>query len=1056
MKFAHFFVDRPIFSTVVSIFIVLIGGISAMSLPIAQYPEIAPPTIQVRASYPGASAETLANTVASPLEEEINGVQGMLYLSSQSTGDGSVTITVTFELGTDLDAAQVLVQNRVAIAEARLPESVRRLGVTTRKNSPDLMMVVHMYSPGEKLDSLYVSNYASLQIEDRMLRLSGVGQVQLFGGSDYSMRIWLNPERIAELDMTASDVVEAVRAQNVQVAAGSLNQAPVTNPGAFQLAVETQGRLEEVKQFERIIVKAGSGGKVTRLGDVARIELGARDYNSLAYLGTDPAVAIAIFQRPGSNALEAASEVRALMKEASENFPDGLAYDIIYDPTAYIAESVDAVEMTIYEAIVLVVLVVILFLQSWRASIIPILAIPISLIGTFAMMSALGYSINNLTLFGMVLAIGIVVDDAIVVVENIERNLQDGLSPKEAAHKTMDEVGGALIAIALVLAAVFIPTTFVEGISGQFYRQFAVTIATATAISALVSLTLSPALSAILLKHKGDTEKRGTVLLWPVRKFFQGFNWAFDKLSNGYARLTGQLVRFSVLVLVAYAGLVMLTAFQFERVPTGFIPAQDQGYFITVIQLPPGSTLERTDKVVRKVTASILEVDGVSSAAVFAGFDGATFTNAPNAGAIFVTLEDFETRAAAGVSYGGILNNLRGIGAQVKEANIFVVPPPPVPGVGNAGGFKGVVEDRRGRGVEALEGVAWGLAGAANQSPMLTSVFTTFNTGTPKIYAEIDRVRAEQLNIPIQRVFDTLETYLGSAYINDFNLLGKSYRVTAQADSEFRRTVSDVAKLRTRNDNGDMTPLGSVAEFRDTTGPYRVLRYNLYPSVALQGNAVAGISTGEALAEMERLAAQALPDGFTLEWTELSLQEKLASGSILLIFGASVIFVFLLLAAQYESWALPFAVILIVPMCLLAAVSGVMWRGMDNNILTQIGLVVLVGLSAKNAILIVEFARQAEDAGMSVVEAAVEAARVRLRPILMTSLAFILGVVPLMIASGAGSEMRQALGTAVFFGMLGVTGFGLLFTPVFYVVCRRIAMLGQRLSGGAAKPDAAA
>ncbi len=1043
MGFSHFFVDRPIFAWVVAIFIVLIGLGAYFTLPVAQYPEIAPPTIQVTANYPGASAEVVSETVATPIEQEINGVDDMLYVVSQATGDGRLSLTVTFALGTDLDEAQVLVQNRVAIAEPRLPESVRRQGVTVRKNSPDMLMVIHLSSPDGSRDQLYMSNYATLQIRDVLARIDGVGDVRVFGSRDYAMRVWLDPEQVAARSLTAGEVVASLQAQNVQVASGVLNQPPVPDAATFQLNVETQGRLADPRQFERIVVKTDESGRATRLGDIARVTLGALDYSANGYLDERQAVPLLIFQRPGSNALATADQVLATMQQLAGGFPAGLRYDVVYNPTEFIAESVDEVFKTIYEAVILVVLVIILFLQTWRAAVIPIVAIPVSLIGTFAVMAALGYSLNNLSLFGLVLAIGIVVDDAIVVVENVERNLREGLSPAAAAHKTMDEVGGALIAIALVLAAVFVPAAFVPGISGQFFRQFAVTIAVATAISAFVSLTLSPALCALLLRPHQEGVKPSPVAR-PFVAFFNGFNRAFEWLSAGYGRLTGRLVRLALLVLVVYAGLIGLTGWQFARAPSGFIPEQDQGYLITVIQLPPGASLARTDAVVRAAAKIILGTDGVSHAVPFAGFDGATFTNAPNAGAIFSALAPFEERAEHGLDAGHILTDLTARLGAIQEAFIITISPPPVRGIGTGGGFKMMVQDQRGRGPEALAAATEAIVGAANQTPGLANVFSLFNTRTPKIYANIDLVKAEMLGVTAERVFETLEVYLGSAYVNDFNFLGRTYQVTAQADGRFRQDLRDVANFKTRSVSGEMVPLGSVASFEDRTGPYRVPRYNLYPAAEIQGASAPGVSTGDALTAMEGLAAQLLPDGFSYEWTELALQEKAAGNTGLLVFAAGALFVFLALAAQYESWLLPLAVILIVPMCLLAAVSGILIRGMDVNILAQIGFLVLIGLAAKNAILIVEFARQAEERGADRFAAAVEAARTRIRPILMTSFAFILGVVPLVIATGAGAEMRQSLGTAVFFGMLGVTAFGLIFTPVFYVVCRGLATLGGR------------
>ncbi|MFZ0692699.1 MAG: efflux RND transporter permease subunit, partial [Alphaproteobacteria bacterium] len=964
-----------------------------------------------------------------------------LYMVSQSTGDGNLQLTISFALGTDLNIAQVLVQNRVAIAQPRLPDEVQRIGVTVKKNSPDMLMVIHLSSPDGSRDQLYISNYATLQVKDELARLEGVGDVRVFGARDYSMRIWLDPDKVAARGLTAGDIIAALQAQNVQVASGVLNQPPVKNQRAFQLDVQTLGRLQDPGQFENILVKTDPDGHVTRIRDVGRAELGAQDYSANSYLDKRQAVPLVIFQLPGSNALATAERIKSTIAELAKSFPQGLRYDIVYNPTEFIAESVREVTKSIYEAVVLVVIVVILFLQTWRASIIPIVAIPVSLIGTFSVIAALGYSLNNLSLFGLVLAIGIVVDDAIVVVENVERNIEHGMNPLEAAHKTMDEVGGALVAIALVLSAVFIPAIFIPGISGQFFRQFAVTIASATAISCFVSLTLSPALCALLLKPR-ERRRAAPLVLRPFTAFFRGFNFAFEKLSSGYGGLTRKLLRASAIVLVVYAGLIGLAAWQFSRAPTGFIPQLDQGYLITVIQLPPGASLARTDAVVRQATQIILDTPGVLHAVPFAGFDAATFTNASNAGAIFSPLQPFAERSAKGLSAGHIVADLQQRLGAIQSAFIIVIPPPPVRGIGSAGGFKMMIQDKQGRGLGALEAATQDIVGAANKVPGLTSVFSLFNTRTPMIYADIDRVKAEMLGVAPDQVFQTLEVYLGSDFVNEFNYLGRTYRVIAQADAPFRMTARDIANLNTRNSSGDMVPIGSVATFRDITAPYRVPRYDLYPAAEVQGNVLPGYSTGYALAAMEQLASQRLPAGFGYEWTELAYQEKAAGNTGILVFAASIVFVFLVLAAQYESWALPLSVILIVPMCLLAAVSGLLARGMDVNILAQVGFVVLVGLAAKNAILIVEFARQGEEQGMSRFEAAIQAARTRLRPILMTSFAFIFGVLPLAVAVGAGAEMRQSLGTAVFFGMLGVTGFGLIFTPVFYSVVR--GWLGAR------------
>jgi hydrophobic/amphiphilic exporter-1 (mainly G- bacteria), HAE1 family len=1043
MRFAHFFVDRPIFASVLALLVVIVGTIAQLALPIAEYPEIAPPTVNVRTTYPGASAKVVSETVATPLEQEINGVDNMLYIQSQSTGDGQLSINVVFKPGTNVDQAQVLVQNRVSVAEPRLPVDVRNIGVVVRKASPDLMMVVHMTSPDGTRDQQYVSNYATLYVKDVLTRVDGVGNVNVFGARDFAMRIWLDPAKLASRNLAASDVVQALQAANLQVAAGSINQPPAKSDNAFQLSVTTLGRLTTTEQFEDIVVRAEKDGATIRLRDVARVELGAQDYLVNAYLNNKFATGIGIYQRPGSNALSTATAIKAAMEKLSKDFPPGVGYSIVYNPTDFIASSVEAVILTLFEAVALVVLVVILFLQSWRAAIIPIVAIPVSLIGTFAIMSATGITFNTLSLFGLVLAIGIVVDDAIVVVENVERCLREGMSPREAAHKTMDEVGSAVLAISLVLIAVFVPTAFITGLQGTFYRQFAITIAASTAISAFVSLTLSPALAALLLKpHEDHVEKKGVwhALGAPLRWFFRGFNRAFDGLSRSYGWLTGKLIRMTTIMLLIYAGLLGLTYNRIQTTPAGFIPQLDRTYFIIAFQLPPGSTLARTDAVIRRASDILRQHKGVFATVQFVGLDGATFTNAPNAGVIFLRVKTFEERAALGMTKDSILRDVRAEMAKIGDAFAIVIEPPSVPGIGTGGGIKGYVQDKAGRGLQALEGATFTAMGAANQTPGVAQAFTLFNTRTPQVFADIDRVKAEKLGVPINRVFQTLSIYMGSAYVNDFNLLGRTFRVTAQADNPYRLDVRDVANLKTTNVNGDMVPIGSVASFRNITDAYRVPRYNLYPAAELQVAMKPGVSTGEGIKAIEDIAATKLPSGFGFEWTEIALQQKLGGNTAVLAFGLAVVFVFLLLAALYESWLLPLAVILIVPMCILAAMIGINIRGLDRNILVEIGLVVLVGLAAKNAILIVEFAKQAEEEqGMSRFDAAIEAARTRLRPILMTSLAFILGVVPLVFATGAGAEMRQSLGTAVFSGMIGVTIFGLIFTPVFYVLVRSVS-----------------
>ena len=1054
MRISHFFIDRPIFAAVVSIVFVILGGVSFYRLPVAQYPEIAPPIINVSGQYPGASADVVASTVVTPIEQQINGVENMLYMSSNSTADGRFSIQVTFDLGTNLDIAQVQVQNRVSIAQPRLPSDVRNIGVTVSKASPDLMMVVHLYSPDKSRDSLFISNYATLEITDPLTRVDGVGSITVFGSRDYSMRVWLDPDRLQSLGLTASDVTNALQGQNIQVASGVLNQPPVTRPGAFQIAVQTLGRLDNPDEFGAIVVKQTSDA-VVRLRDVAKIELAALDYSSNSYLDHDPAVALAIFQRPGSNALATAKGVTELMKELAKRFPAGVKYAIVYNPTQFIQQSVDAVIDTIGEAIVLVVLVVILFLQTWRAAIIPLVAIPVSLVGSFFFMAAFGFTLNNLSLFGLVLAIGIVVDDAIVVVENVERNIAAGLTPREAARKSMTEVGSALIAIALVLCAVFVPSIFITGISGQFYRQFALTIAGATIISLIVSLTLSPAMCALLLKP----HQNGRHEYWwarPIHRFFDYFNRAFDRLGLGITWLASRTVRHAALMVAVYGIIIGIGLNAFRTTPTGFIPQVDRGYIIVVVQLPPGASLARTDAIQQRALDIAMQVPGVVHAANIVGFSGATFTNAPNAGALFLVLDDFEKRGrdprqSAAAIQGQLFRKL----SSIQEAFIIPVLPPPVMGIGTAGGFRMMVEDRAGQGSEKLRAATESLVTHAAQTPGIAGTFSLFETSTPQVYLNIDRTKAQLLGINVQDVFNALQIYIGSSYVNDFNLFGRTFRVTAQARDEDRQGIRDVLKIRVRNSNGDTVPLGSFTTVDNISGPYRVPRYNLYPAAEIDGAAAPGYSQGQAIAIMNKLAAETLPEGFATEWTTLAFQQIRAGSTATFAFLLAVVFVFLVLAAQYESLTLPLAVIMIVPMCLVAAIAGVILRGLDNNILTQVGFVVLIGLAAKNAILIVEFARQLEDSGHNRWQAAIQATRLRLRPILMTSLAFILGVTPLVWAVGAGAELRQALGTAVFAGMIGVTAFGLVFTPVFYVIARWLAAFVPRFGKRREKPQPA-
>jgi hydrophobe/amphiphile efflux-1 (HAE1) family protein len=1040
MNLGRLSINQPILAMVLSIVLLIIGALAYTTLPVSEYPQVVPPTVVVTTQYPGASAQTVSDTVAAPIEQEINGVDDMLYLYSQATSNGQLNITVTFKLGTDLDKAQVLVQNRVAIAQPRLPEEVQRNGVVTRKNSPDLMMVVFMLSPDDTFDQTYISNYALLQVRDQLLRLDGVGDIQIFGARDYSMRLWLDPDKIANLGMTAGDVIAAIRSQNLQITGGQIASPPITDR-AFQPNLTFTGRLKEPGQFEDIIVKAGGEGRTVRLRDVARIELGALDFSTNGFLLRKSAVALLVFQRPGSNALATEKRISDTMAGLKASFPKGLDYNIGYNPTEFIAQSVSELVKTIYEAMVLVVIVVLVFLQGWRPAIIPIIAIPVSLVGTFAVMAALGFSINNLTLFGLVLAVGIVVDDAIVVVENVERHLEHGMSRRDAALKTMEEVGGALVSIALVLCAVFVPTAFLGGISGQFFQQFAITIAVATAISCFCSLTLSPALASQLLQPHDEKRPpaRWNIVARGWGAFTGLFNRVFDRLSHGYARVAGFVIGHAALMLVVYALLIGSAGWLLYTTPQGFIPAQDRGYVIVAAQLPGAASLARTTEVVRRIEEIALATPGIVRVPALAGLSGATRTQSGNAAALFPIFDEPEARARQGLTSNSITAELRKRLASIEGAFIIVIPPPAVPGIGTGGGFTMRIQDRQGRGSDLLAAATDELVGAARKAPGLTAVFSPYSANTPQVFVDIDRIKAQKLGVPIANITETIETYFGSAYVNDFNLFGRTYHVTAQADLQFRKETADLARLRTRNVTGDMVQLGSVVDFKDIAGPDRVARYNLYPSSEVQGDTLPGTSSATAIDTMKRLADQTLPSGFSFEWTDLSYQQVTGGNSGLYVFPICVLFVFLVLAAQYGSWSLPFAVILIVPMCLFAATIGVRIMGQDVNVLTQIGFVVLVGLAAKNAILIVEFARDIEREGRDRLEAVIEACRLRLRPILMTSFAFILGVLPLVVSTGSGSEMRQAVGVAVFFGMLGVTLFGLIFTPIFYVVVRNLA-----------------
>jgi multidrug efflux pump len=1048
LKFSHFFIDRPIFAMALSILLVLAGAVAYLGLPVAQYPEIAPPQIQIQATYPGADPEVLAEVVATPIEEQVNGVENMLYMNSQMTNNGTVTITVTFSLGTNIDTAQVLVQNRVAIAQPRLPQEVQLLGVTTLKQSPDLMMVVHLLSPNNTYTQEYISNYALIQIRDPLSRLTGIGNVQIFGERDYSMRIWLDPNKMYARNLTVDDVTSAIQAQNVQVAAGQLGAEPAPKGTDFTLTINTLGRLITTDQFKQIIIKRGANGQIVYLADVARVELGAKDYSTTSSLDGKPAAAMGIFQLPGSNALAASKAVRAKMKELSAYFPAGLEYRIVYDPTQFVEQSIEAVYHTLFEAIILVLIVVLVFLQSWRATIIPLLAVPVSLVGTFAVMAALGFSLNNLSLFGLVLAIGIVVDDAIVVVENVERNIEEGLEPKPATRKAMDEVGGPVVAIAVVLSAVFIPTAFVSGITGQFYRQFALTIAVSTLISAFNSLTLSPALAALLLrgkKSKPDPLARliDLILGW----FFRGFNRAFSAATSGYSRIVARLLRLAAVVLAVYAGLLFLTGLGFKTVPGGFIPTQDQGYLIVLAQLPDGASLQRTGVAQEQISEIVRKIPGVAHTVEIGGYSGLDGTTRTNACTVFATLQEFPERENDPARSGNaILGAIRRQVGRIPDALVLAFPPPPVRGVGNAGGFKLQIEDRRSAGLAALYAATNAVIAKASEQPGMAGLFTSYRYNVPQVYLDIDRKKAETLNVPVNTVFDALQTYLGSSYVNDFNFLGRVYQVTAQAEPNFRAQIANIRQLYTRNNSGGMVPLGTLFSAREIVGPDKVMHYNLYPSADISGTTVGGLSSGQAIQLMNQVCQETLPPQFGIEWTELSLQQIIAGNSAVYIFPLCVVFVFLVLAALYESWALPLSIILIVPMCLFAAIIGVYIRQMDNDIFTQIGFVVLVGLACKNAILIVEFARDEVQRGQDRFTAATDAARLRLRPILMTSFAFTLGVLPLVVAKGAGAEMRQALGTAVFSGMIGVTFFGIFLTPVFFSIIMKF--FGPKVRNG--------
>jgi multidrug efflux pump len=1044
MNFSQFFIKRPIFAAVLSLVILIAGGISLFQLPISEYPEVVPPTVVVRANFPGANPKVIGETVAAPLEQAITGVENMLYMSSQSTADGKLTLTITFALGTNLDNAQVQVQNRVTRTEPKLPEEVTRIGITVDKASPDLTMVVHLTSPDKRYDMLYLSNYAILNIKDELAQLGGIGDVQLFGMGDYSLRVWLDPNKVASRNLTATDVVNAIREQNRQVAAGQLGSPPAPNATSFQMSINTQGRLVNEEEFENIVVRTGADGEITRLKDIARVELGSSQYALRSLLNNQPAVAIPIFQRPGSNAIEISNEVRAKMAELKKSFPEGMDYSIVYDPTIFVRGSIEAVVHTLFEALILVVLVVIVFLQTWRASIIPLAAVPVSLIGTFAVMHMFGFSLNALSLFGLVLAIGIVVDDAIVVVENVERNIELGLEPMAATRKAMGEVTGPIIATALVLCAVFVPAAFISGLTGQFYKQFALTIAISTVISAFNSLTLSPALAAVLLRsHDAPKDRFSKFLDASLGWFFRPFNRVFVKASNGYVTTVRKVIRGSGIALVLYAGLMVLTYLGFATTPTGFVPSQDKQYLVAFAQLPDAASLDRTEDVIKRMSDMAMKQPGVANAIAFPGLSINGFTNSPNNGIVFVALKDFDERKDPSESAAAIAGALNGKFASIQDAYMAIFPPPPVMGLGTIGGFRLQIEDRGNLGYDELYKETQNIINKSRSVPELAGLFTSYTVNVPQVDAAIDREKAKTHGVAISDIFDTLQVYLGSLYANDFNRFGRTYQVNVQAEQQFRLEPEQIGQLKVRNNQGEMIPLATFLKVSASSGPDRVMHYNGFVTAEINGAAAPGYSSGQAQIAVEKLLKEELPNGMTYEWTDLTYQQILSGNTALLVFPLCVLLAFLVLAAQYESWSLPLAVILIVPMTLLSAITGVILSGSDNNIFTQIGLIVLVGLACKNAILIVEFAKDKQEEGLDPLAAVLEACRMRLRPILMTSFAFIMGVVPLVMSSGAGAEMRHAMGVAVFSGMLGVTFFGLLLTPVFFVLIRRYVERAQ-------------
>lgn len=1116
---ARFFVDRPVFATVLSIVIVMLGGISLLQLPVAQYPEVAPPTIQITAVYPGANAQVVADTVAAPIEQEVNGVEGMMYMSSRCTNDGVMSLDVTFKLGTDIDQAQVQVQNRVAIAEAKLPEETKRQGITTKKKSPSILLAVNLVAKDPRYDQLYLSNFATIEVRDSLMRLEGVGDVSMLGARDYSMRVWLDPQKLASRKLTAGDVLNSLREQNVQVAAGRIGQEPASEGQEFQLAISTKGRLLEPEQFNEIVVK-GQGTELVRLGDVARTELGARNYDVSSSLDGQPSVTMAVFQLPGSNALTTAQAIRKEMQRLKENrFESGVDYAIVYDTTMFVDESVHEVYKTLFEAFILVFIVVLVFLQDWRATLMPMIDVPVSLIGTLAVMQWLGFSLNNLSMLGLVVAIGIVVDDAIVVVENIERWMAKGLPAREATIKAMAEITGPVIAITLVLSCVFLPTVFIAGIPGKFFQQFALTIAASTIISAINAMTMAPARAVTLLKPHQEGHQPEALPSWGVgfiiayfayrflfpwiakplgiplthgdegaadvtwswfawstaiavcliayavglflhpivngllQAFFRVFNQIFDRLTNFYGKIVTGVLKLGIVFVVLYIGLIGLTMKGFQSTPAGFIPNQDKGYLVVNAKLPDGASLQRTVEVTNQINTILLETEGVEHTVSVPGFSILTSTNASNSAGLFVILSPFEERSGSKELYSeSMIQTIQAKLNKIQDAQIVVLGAPPIDGLASTAGMKMQVQDRAGTGPAALQGAIENLVASGRAEPRLTGTYSSFTANEPQLYIDINREKAKSAGVALNDVFQTLQIYLGGAYANDVTKFGRNWQVNLQADSRFRADAADIGRLQVRNNDGDMVPLATLIDVKDITGPGIVYRFNMYPTADYVSNPAAGFGSGDAMKLMEEIAKRELPSSMSFEWSELALQQLIVSNDLLtkLVFPLAVAFVFMVLAAQYESWSMPLAILLIVPMCLLAAIGGLWIYGSDINIFTQIGFIVLIALAAKNAILIVEFAKQLQAEGQDRRSAAIEACRVRLRPILMTSFAFILGVAPLLLGKGAGFEMRKALGIAVFYGMLGVTVFGLIFTPLFYVL---VDAIGTFIANRSKKED---